>query len=119
MAVENRPLGLNASPSADPPVSNAMMGHNDQTLAGFHQTDPDEAAILYILRILNRASRPRPLTPVEHAFVVGARAMFRQLVEVCDDLIKKDPKSLGKFIADASDKPKGAGLDKKSAQANA
>jgi hypothetical protein len=51
------------------------------------QPSADEAALMNILRLLNRV-RPAPaLTPVERAFVLGAKAMFTELTGICDALL--------------------------------
>jgi hypothetical protein len=47
----------------------------------------EEAALLYILRLLNRTVHRNVLTPVERAFVEGARAMFQHLTATCDTLL--------------------------------
>ena len=53
---------------------------------------PDEVALAGILRLLDRA-RSGPLSPTDRAFVRGARAVFAELVQVCDDLLSQPPAS--------------------------
>jgi hypothetical protein len=75
------------------------------TVPGVGDTDADEAAIVYVLRLLNQTCQPRRLTPVEYAFVTGARAMFAQFTKVCDDLLKKGPVAQGASLAAATVAP--------------
>ena len=48
----------------------------------------DEAALVNVLRLLNRIGHPAPLAPVERAFVLGAKAMFVELMQICDHLLE-------------------------------
>src|SRR5258708_314253 len=51
----------------------------------------DEVTLTNILRLLPRLRPAVPLSPVERAFVLGARATFEQLAKVCDDLLARQP----------------------------
>lgn len=51
----------------------------------------DEAALMNILRLLNRVRPDEPLTPVQRAFLLGARAMFEELKQICDQFLKRQP----------------------------
>jgi hypothetical protein len=97
-AFESAPLTPLPPPTAPPPAAAPIA-------VGFDATDADEMAILYVMRLLNQASQPRPLTPVENAFVTGARAMFAQLTKVCDDLMQKVSPVLSGPLAAATEVP--------------
>jgi hypothetical protein len=43
----------------------------------------EELALMYVLRIIDRVVGPGTLSPVERAFVAGARVMFEHLAEQC------------------------------------
>ena len=51
------------------------------------QLRADEAALTKILRLLNQVKPPGALSPVERAFVLGAKAIFAELTQVCDNLL--------------------------------
>jgi hypothetical protein len=94
--------------SASPSNRSDATAAVDPAALGFPTTDSDEMALLYILRILNQASGPGPLSKVEQAFVVGARGMFEQLVKVCDELLRKVPPVYTTELAAASESPTSA-----------
>jgi hypothetical protein len=50
-------------------------------------SQPDEVALMSILRLLNRMRNVGSLSPVEHAFVMAARVMFDELSKHCDNLL--------------------------------
>src|SRR5262245_32008280 len=51
----------------------------------------DEAALVGVLRIINRVGRGGTLSAVERAFVLGAKALFEELAEVCEHLLERPP----------------------------
>jgi hypothetical protein len=51
----------------------------------------DEAAVMNLLRVVNRAATGGTLTPVERAFVLAARTVFAELERVCGDLLAVPP----------------------------
>ena len=59
--------------------------------AGPEEATASEAALMNILRLLNGIGGSRPLTPVERSFVLGAKAMFEELVRVCGVLLAAAP----------------------------
>jgi len=71
------------------PARGASVHPGQPAMAGGPHDWPaaEEAALMGVLRILNRVKVPRPLTPVERSFVVGAKALFEELTEVCDQLL--------------------------------
>ncbi len=72
-----------ARSAAVPAEESSTMG------AASAQAAADEATLTNILRLLHRVRPAAPLSPVERAFVLGARAMFEQLAKVCDDLLAR------------------------------
>ena len=51
------------------------------------QPAADEAALMNLLRLLNHVRTTRTISPIERAFVLGARMVFEELTRVCDDLL--------------------------------
>ncbi len=72
-AEQTRARGASVAAPAGPLSPGAML----------EQPAVDEAALMNLLRLLNQVRASRALTPVERAFVLGARAVFEELARVC------------------------------------
>ena len=55
-----------------------------------HATD-EELALMYVVRLMNRLLGPGSLSPVERAFVAGARIMFEHLSAECQRNLDRNP----------------------------
>lgn len=55
-----------------------------------HATD-EELALIYVVRLMHRLLGPGSLSPVERAFVAGARIMFEQLSAECQRNLDRRP----------------------------
>jgi hypothetical protein len=65
--------------------------HHDAGGPGASAPAADEAAVMNILRVLGRARGGTGLDPIDRAFVLAAKAMFAELVTVCDALLSRPP----------------------------
>ena len=50
----------------------------------------EERTLFYVLRLMDRVIGPGTLSPVERAFVSGARVMFGQLADECERMLKRN-----------------------------
>jgi hypothetical protein len=69
------------------------------------QPAADEAALMNLLRLLNQLRTCPALTPVERAFVLGAKAVFQELAAVCDAVLAPPPASAAPPAAPPSAAP--------------
>jgi hypothetical protein len=69
----------------------------------------EERAMAYVLRILDRVITPGTLSPVERAFVAGARVMFDELSKACRTMIRRKPADLIHGMAKPGQKPRSVG----------
>jgi hypothetical protein len=84
---------LLAAPSTGTPISPltpaAGTGASLTTPVVSAPWDADEAIITQLLRLLDQADSPRPLSPVERAFITGGKEILRQLIDVCDGMLAR------------------------------
>jgi hypothetical protein len=78
--------------AAEHPGTGAAVSPGEGPGAPAGAPSTDEAVLMYVLRLLNQHRASETVAPVPRAFVVGARAMFSELIQICDDLLKESPK---------------------------
>jgi hypothetical protein len=59
----------------------------------------EERTLLALLRLIDRLAGPGTLSPVERAFVAGAKIMFDQLSKECREMLKRKPADLTRSMA--------------------
>src|SRR5205814_1979085 len=99
-------------PAQAPEISalkHAAMSALSATSNNLPNADSDEAALMHILRLLNRVMGPASLTPVERAFIAGAKVMFTDLSRACDQLLQRDHPLAQAETSDPTVKPKAIG----------
>ncbi len=69
----------------------------------------EERAILHVLRLVDRVISPGTLSPVERAFIAGAKVMFDQLSSECDAMLKRKVSDLTRSLANPGETPVSAG----------
>jgi hypothetical protein len=81
-----RPLLTASSAGAAPTDEHAIRNDEERTL-------------LALLRLIDRVAGPGTLSPVERAFVSGAKIMFDQLSKECREMLKRKPEDLTRMMA--------------------
>jgi hypothetical protein len=66
----------------------------------------EEKALLYVLRLVDRVVGPGTLSPVERAFVEGARVMFDRLAKACKEMLARKPTDYAAERADPNEPPR-------------
>jgi hypothetical protein len=69
----------------------------------------EERTLLALLRLIDRIAGPGTLSPVERAFVAGAKIMFDQLSKQCREMLKRKPADLIQSMAPPGMTPRSVG----------
>lgn len=69
------------------------------------ETD-EERALLYLLRLVSRPHMPGSLSPVERAFVEGAKVMFDHLAKACHKMLNDSVADYTPKKTETVDKPR-------------
>jgi hypothetical protein len=67
----------------------------------------EEGALIYAFRLINRAASHGALTPVERAFIAGARTMLEMLGEHCKKMLE-DYDETAQTLAPTEEEPRSA-----------
>jgi hypothetical protein len=78
-------------------------------LAGLQHATDEERVLMCVLRLLDRVISPGTLSPVERAFVAGAKMMFDQLSKECRTMLQRKPGDLIRSSAAPGQTPLSAG----------
>ncbi len=66
----------------------------------------EERALLYVLRLVDRTLGPGILSPVERAFVEGAKVMFEQLASACAAMLDRKVADYTRGAANPAEPPR-------------
>jgi hypothetical protein len=101
----SRPLST-TSPAVAGSVASDAYSRNSPSAGAGASGEPEEVAIMQILRLLNQVQLPGTLSPVERAFVEGAHTIFTKLSSVCVELLGRPAKAASSTLTPPG---KGAG----------
>lgn len=97
------------SPLAQAPAIAPSAGQTRLTVAPTNSTADEEQVLLSVLRLIDRIVSPGTLSPVERAFVAGAKVMFDHLSKECDKMLRRKVSDLTASQADPSIHPSSTG----------